>query len=69
MGKLIRDNCRCICPEGYEGENCEIKTPCNNGFNNWRCNYNGQIAGHLLDDDCHCECYEGYIGEFCDEIE
>ena len=68
-GSILEHNCHCHCKNGYEGENCEIKIPCNNGLNQWRCNYNGEVVGYRVDDDCRCECYEGYYGKHCKRVE
>ncbi|GMI09665.1 hypothetical protein TrVE_jg2904, partial [Triparma verrucosa] len=44
-------------PAGYEGVNCETKTPCDT------CSNGGVASGFIVDNDCACDCtaidYEG----------
>lgn len=49
----------CICPDGYEGTYCEIKTdPCKN----ITCQNNGSCA------DGKCDCLVGYEGTYCEQL-
>lgn len=54
-GGVVTIDCECFCPEGFEGENCEIST----------CNLNCQNGG-LVSNNCTCDCPDGFEGEQCE---
>ena len=46
-------------PAGYEGANCETKTPC-------ACSNGGAATGTIVDGDCACDCTgTDYSGDTC----
>ena len=58
---MIDDDCICNCSFGWEGNLCELKTPCST-----RCLLGGNATGYLLDNDCSlCECPKGWEGDIC----
>ncbi|XP_041134142.1 tenascin-N-like isoform X2 [Polyodon spathula] len=54
-GTFKRDTCGCDCHEGWEGEDCSIRSCLN------ECSDNGRCV------DGKCVCYEGYTGVDCSE--
>lgn len=50
---------KCICSNGYTGDNCEVFQGGNSGC----------VNGYWNDDDNLCSCADGYTGTNCDERE
>jgi hypothetical protein len=61
-------DCGCKCEgyrrRGYEGDYCEIKTPCLGSY----CLNGGVVSGIIVDNDCTCDCSgTGFCGTRCSE--
>ncbi len=55
---ILTIDCECACPEGFEGELCEIVT----------CTLVCQNGGTLTS-QCECDCPEGFTGTSCENCE
>ncbi|VDP67724.1 unnamed protein product [Echinostoma caproni] len=57
---------RCICPPGFKGANCQLRSPCSNS----RC-VHARDCKQLLEPvnglDYECICQPGWTGQLCDE--
>jgi hypothetical protein len=56
----VDNDCACDCTAiDYEGDTCEIKTPC-------ACSNGGVASGFIVDNDCACNCTgTGYDDTIC----
>lgn len=53
---ILTIDCTCACPDGYEGQFCQIEV----------CDIECQNNGYVDNSDCSCNCLTGYVGEFCE---
>ena len=64
MKQHIVGMCKCTCVDGFEGEHCDVPSPCAFGAGGNACKNGGSVTGTTGNCGCNCPC--GFEGNNCE---